>query len=134
MVTYDLESIGPAGFQDLSAALVLAELGSRAHVMGSGRDGGRDLYVRGRLNFAAGDADADVWDGYTVVQIKQKETISARPAENAAWLWQQMRRELEDWADPDRRRDPLPDYLLFVTNVRLPQSPGPVDTMRSRRP
>lgn len=84
-MTYDLESIGPTGFQGLAAALVLAELGSRAQVMGSGRDGGRDLYVRGRLNFSTEGQPAEIWDGYTVIQIKQKEKLSAEPIEDTNW-------------------------------------------------
>jgi hypothetical protein len=123
-VTYDLQSIGPTGFQSLAAALVLAELGARAQVMGSGRDGGRDLYVKGRLNFSAAGQPAETWDGYTVIQIKQKETLSAKPAEDTDWLWRQIRPELELWADPDKNRNPLPDYLLFVTNIPLTPFPA----------
>lgn len=123
-MTYDLESIGPTGFQGLAAALVLAELGSRAQVMGSGRDGGRDLYVRGRLNFSAEGQPAEIWDGYTVIQIKQKEKLSAEPIEDTNWLWQQIRPELELWADPGKKRNPLPDFLMFVTNVPLSPYPG----------
>jgi hypothetical protein len=124
-LAYNLEQLGPTGFQDLGAALAAATFGAGVQVMGSGRDGGRDLYFRGPLLWAKTPERAgEVWDGYTVFQIKHKERLAARPEDNASWLWGQVRAELEKWADPAAGRDPVPDYLLFITNV--PLSPFPV--------
>jgi hypothetical protein len=40
LLQYDLEQLGPIGFQDLAAALVVQTFGAGVQVMGSGRDGG----------------------------------------------------------------------------------------------
>lgn len=58
-----------------------------------------------------------------MIQIKQKEALSSRPADDTAWTWSQIRRELELWGDPEKGCKPVPDHLLFVTNV--PLSPYP---------
>jgi hypothetical protein len=48
-VKYDLEQLGPRGFQELAAALCLKALGPPVQVLGSGRDGGRDKKVATRF-------------------------------------------------------------------------------------
>src|SRR5205823_3134037 len=40
-------------------------------------------------------------------------------AHNLTWLNGQVKSELSDWAKPDTKRVRKPDFLLFVTNVRL---------------
>ena len=124
----NLEQLGPVGFQDLAATLAMTVFGAGVQAMGPGRDGGRDLYHKGPLIWAgSADGPGEVWDGYTVMQIKHKKRLSDRPAENASWLWQQIRQELDEWSDPESGRDPVPTYLLVITNVPLtpvPQSGG----------
>lgn len=116
----ELEAMGPFGFQDLAAALLVSEFGSGLHVMGRGRDGGRDLYTDEPLRWTNGRGAE--WTGRTVFQVKQKATLGPRPADNAAWLVGQIRTELRDWLDADER--PMtPKQLVFVTNV--PLSPVP---------
>jgi hypothetical protein len=46
-VKYDLQQLGPTGFEDVAAALAVATFGAGVQVMGGGRDGGRDMYYRG---------------------------------------------------------------------------------------
>ncbi len=125
---YDLEQLGPIGFQDLAAALVVQSFGAGIQVMGSGRDGGRDLYHKGPLVLKeTDDGPGEVWDGYTVFQVKHKARLSSRPDENASWLWGQIRSELDKWADPTSGRDTVPNYLVFITNIPLtpvPESGG----------
>ncbi|HEX4402301.1 MAG TPA: hypothetical protein VHZ98_13335 [Galbitalea sp.] len=121
---YNLEQLGPIGFQDLAAALTVTTFGAAVQVMGAGRDGGRDMYVNGQLVWGVTDEQrAEVWDGYTVFQVKHKAELAARPDDNASWLWGQVRDELNRWADPTKARNPVPDYLVFITNVAL--SPAP---------
>jgi hypothetical protein len=124
-VQRNLEQLGSSGFQDLAAALTIATFGPRIQVLGSGRDGGRDMYCNGPLVWsAAGQEPAEVWDGYTVFQVKQKERLAALPADNLKWLWTQVRAELEEWADPTKSgRNPVPNYLVFITNVPLTPTP-----------
>ena len=118
---HDLEQLGCTGFEDLIAALAIKILGVDVQVMGSGRDGGRDLYTTQPVNGFVGDA-AGRWQGYTVVQVKHKQTLAAKPQDNARWLWNRIRDELDAWdSHPDRKR--VPDNLLFVTNVPLTPAP-----------
>jgi hypothetical protein len=128
LVKYDLQQLGPTGFQDVAAALAVATFGAGVQVMGAGRDGGRDMYYKGPLVWAKTDEQVgEVWDGYTVLQAKHKAELASRKGENATWLWGQLRDELDDWADPNKGRDPVPDYLVVVTNVPLtpvPESGG----------
>ncbi|WP_329243057.1 hypothetical protein OG417_45230 [Actinoallomurus sp. NBC_01490] len=122
-MAYDLEQLGSTGFQDLAAALLLDAFGPGVQVMGSGRDGGRDLYYKGQLIWkATEDQASEVWEGYTVFQVKHKETLESRHTANAAWLWSQVREELDAWADPSGR-SPVPDFLVFISNVPLTPVP-----------
>ncbi|MBQ1010295.1 hypothetical protein KBX53_04925 [Micromonospora sp. M51] len=120
----DLEKLGPTGFQDLAASLAVASFGPGVQVMGSGRDGGRDLYHRGPLIWKPmEDQPAEVWEGYTVLQVKHRATSSASHKENAVWLWGQVRGELDDWANPYGDRNPVPGFLIIITNVMLTPFP-----------
>ena len=88
---YDLQQLGPTGFQDVAAALAVATFGAGVQVMGAGRDGGRDMYYKGPLVWAKTDDQlGEVWDGYTVFQAKHKAELESRPDDNATWLWGQL--------------------------------------------
>jgi hypothetical protein len=115
----NLEQLGPNGFQNLAAALLISSFGPGWHAMGAGKDGGRDLYHRGRLAWTPQDADGDTWDGYTVAQVKHHAKLASKPTENATWLWARIREELNAWSDPSGTRGEVPDYLIIVTNVAL---------------
>ena len=124
-MTCDLEQLGATGFQDLAAALAVQTFGAGVQVMGSGRDGGRDMYFKGPLVWAkTPQQDREVWEGYTVFQVKHKEQLAARPEDNASWLWQQVRAELEKWADNTSGRGQVPDHPVIITNVPLSPVPG----------
>lgn len=124
LVNYNLQQLGPTGFQDLGAALAVATFGAGVQVMGAGRDGGRDLYYKGQLVWTKSDGQlGEVWDGYTVFQVKHKAVLANKPSENATWLWGQMRHELDQWTNPASERDSVPYYLVIVTNVPLTPVP-----------
>ncbi len=121
---HDLEKLGPFGFQDLAAALATAVCGRNVQALGSGRDGGRDMFCRGTIIWSGSETErGEVWDGYTVFQVKHKERLAARPSDNLAWLWKQVKAELEVWANPDSGRGQVPDYLVIVSNVPLTPTP-----------
>lgn len=69
-VTDNLEQLGPNGFQNLAAALLIGSLGPGWQAMGAGKDGGRDVYHRGPLAWGSETEGGRVWDGYTVAQVK----------------------------------------------------------------
>ncbi|WP_337824693.1 NACHT domain-containing protein [Amycolatopsis sp. A1MSW2902] len=123
---YHLEELGPRAFEQLAATLAHAAFGPGLDVYGSGRDGGREATFHGRISW---DGGMTTWEGYTVVQAKQREHM-ADPATNLKWLQIQVRSELNSWMARNSGRDGFPDYLLFVTNVRLSATPGGgVDTI-----
>ena len=117
---YHLEELGPRAFEQLASALTSAEFGPGLEVFGSGKDGGREAAVQGIITW---DGGATVWDGYTVVQAKQREHVAA-PADNLSWLQSQIRAELNSWMASKPKRGRFPDYILFVTNVRLSAGDG----------
>ncbi len=116
---HSFEEFGPTGFQDLAAALAIAKFGAGVQVMGPGRDGGRDMYYEGQLEWN----QSHTWEGYTVFQVKHQAKLSRRPAENASWLWQEIRKELVAWAEPSGNRSRLPDFMVFITNAPLSAVP-----------
>lgn len=149
-MTYDLEQLGSSGFQDVAASLTVAVFGPGVQVMGAGRDGGRDMYLDGTLswtdhhagehndqhdaNQGADQAKRETWTGYTVFQVKHKAGLAPRPQDNAAWLWSEVRKELDSWVAPAPGRERTPRHLVFITNVALTPTPdsGGHDQLRRR--
>lgn len=124
--THELSALGPTGFQDVAAALLVASFGPGVEVMGAGRDGGRDLYLEGPLTWvdSPDGSSTQQWDGYTVFQVKHKRDLSEDHQVNATWLWGQIRDELDTWANPESNRNPVPGQLVFITNVALTPFPA----------
>ena len=81
-------------------ALSLKVLGPGVEAFGSGPDGGREATYTGPVNWSATTGfGAGSWDGYVVIQAKQREH-PADPQGNAAWL----RKQIEDEFDSGRAR------------------------------
>lgn len=121
---YPLEELSPRAFEQLTVALVLKVLGNGVEAFGSGPDGGREATYRGQVNWSAtAGFGAESWDGYVVIQAKQKETLGT-PAQNAAWLRKEISDEFDAWMSDDSRRGQLPQYVVFVTNARLSSVSG----------
>lgn len=66
--------------------------------------------------------ERDQWDGFGVVQAKFKQR-SAGVSSGTEWLERQIKAELNEWLRPDSKRERLPEYLLFTTNVPLSAVP-----------
>lgn len=131
---YDLQRLGALGFQDCAAALAIKVLGAKVRPMGRGRDGGRDMLVNGVIVWGETDRDgAETWDGTTVFQVKHKDRLTD-PAKDATWAWKQIKAELDEWSSPDTKRQAVPNYLVFVTNVPLTptQDTGGYDVVTAR--
>lgn len=121
---YPLEELSPRAFEQLTVSLGLQVLGNGVSAFGSGPDGGREATYQGVVNWGATDfAGKGNWDGYVVLQAKQKEQVGT-PAQNLSWLRKQVSEELDSWMDPSSRRGRFPQYLLIVTNVRLSSTPS----------
>jgi hypothetical protein len=116
---YPLTQLGSTEFEHMAQALVAAELGPTVKIYGAGRDGGRE----GTTKATVGPLQGVTWTGYTVAQAKFRAR-HGEPADNAEWLRNEIRKELNAWTDKDRNRHPKPDNLLFITNVVLSAVPG----------
>ncbi|AYG04647.1 hypothetical protein [Gryllotalpicola protaetiae] len=116
---YPLEELSPRAFEQLTVALALKALGHGVEAFGSGPDGGREATYTGPVNWSATTGfGTDSWDGYIVLQAKQKETLGT-PAQNASWLLKQVSDEFDSWMANDSKRGQFPQYIIFVTNARL---------------
>ncbi|CAI9418215.1 hypothetical protein HIDPHFAB_03213 [Nocardioides sp. T2.26MG-1] len=119
---HQLQLLSPGAFQSMAAALAIAQFGSGVQVMGAGKDGGRDLYFEGSLTFGSADGStSETLTGYTVFQVKHHDKVSDSETANASWLWGEVKKELDAWSEWDKKdpRDPVPDQLIFITNVAL---------------
>lgn len=115
---FDLDSLGSRNFEHVAQALAQLDIGPGLSSFGDGADGGREATWNG-VSPSLGDLPN--WTGYGVVQAKFR-LHPTEPKDNLQWLKKTVVAELKDWSDTERNRLPKPDYLLFVTNVRL--SPG----------
>ncbi|MET9088872.1 AAA family ATPase [Streptomyces sp. NPDC004237] len=119
MGDYDLTRLGSREFEHLSQALSKCALGPGVSVFGDGKDGGREATFEGAVSYPyAGDE----WNGYGVVQAKFKQR-SAGVSSSTEWLERQIKAELNEWLRPESKRERLPEYLLFTTNVPLSAVP-----------
>jgi hypothetical protein len=120
---YPFEQLDHTAFQQFTSALCSAVFGPVLQPMGPGPDGGRDLFTGDRLAWRGSEVDhAFDWQGYSVVQVKQKEKLE-KANRDAAWLITEIRKELDAWNGSDAKRRPVPDQILFVTNVPLSATP-----------
>lgn len=124
MTTHPYEQFSHSAFQQFASVLFAATFGPILEPMGPGSDGGRDLFTRDPLRWSGSEhSPAFEWQGYSVVQVKQKEKLE-KPYQDANWLIGEIRKELDAWNGGAASRTPIPDQILFVTNVPLSAKPG----------
>jgi hypothetical protein len=124
-VRYDLNALGEMEFEDLAQALSIHVLGPGVQVFGDGPDGGREAAFEGTATFPEPDP-AGLWRGYGVIQAKFRRQPLGTP-QDTVWLRRQITGELNAWSNKSKNRvtqGRLPQYLIFVTNVRLSSVPG----------
>ena len=114
MPDHDFEHLSDKNFERMATALCAEHIARGLRIYGSGTDGGREATFEGKMNYPAG---GQVWDGYLVVQCKQKQA-RATPKEEAAWAIGQLNSEMERYRTAKRKRR-IPDYFLFITNAHL---------------
>jgi hypothetical protein len=128
---YDLNSLGPDGFEKMCQALAVRVLGPGTKIYGGfGPDGGRDAAYQGRLN-SYPTANAP-WDGYVVMQAMFKpDRVDARSG--SSWLRGRIGEELRAWSPRSGQRNRIhqpPQYLIFASNVSLsPALGGGIDAI-----
>lgn len=114
MPDYNLSGLSTRSFEQLVQAITVKSFGPNVIVFGDGPDGGREATFEGRVPYPSGEA---MWEGYGIVQAKfrQRTQDAGRDGE---WALQQLRGELEQFADPHSERR-KPEFYLFATNVVL---------------
>jgi adenylate kinase family enzyme len=125
VVDYNLDRLGDRAFEQMVVSLAHHYIGTGVQAFGDGPDGGREATYTGPIDWSATvPGDAERWDGTCVFQAKFKNRPSDHAYVNAAWLQTAMRKEFEAWLKPDSKRGPLPDYIVFATNVVLSPAAG----------
>ena len=125
MTRYNLDGLEAGTFEDMVVSLSLGVIGPGVTAFGAGPDGGREATYRGPINWSKTVLDqGSSWDGYCVIQAKYRAEPASKPTEKAAWLRRMIDKELDDWADEGSRRDEIPKYIIFVTNIELSSVPN----------
>jgi hypothetical protein len=100
-------------FERSVQALSVRILGPGVVVFGSGPDGAREATIEGVVPFPSLE---ERWDGYIVVQAKNKEALKG-DARDASWLATQLKREFDKYLKNKSLR--RPEYYIIATNVTL---------------
>jgi hypothetical protein len=114
MPDHDFEHLDDKAFEQMSTALCAEHITRGLRIYGSGTDGGREATFEGKMNYSAGGPQ---WDGYLVVQCKQKQARGT-PKEEAAWAIGQLNEEMDKYRTAKKKRR-IPEYFLFITNAHL---------------
>ncbi len=129
---YDFRRLGPQNFEKLVQALVVAEYGSKAHIYGRGRDGGRDAVVR-RYEFNDFNK-TDVHVGEAYFQAKHVDIAQSEGTQAAAAFQKALRKEIDTWRDRAKWTDGVARCLVFATNAVLSpvERVGQIDKLASQ--
>lgn len=121
-IDHPLEKLSWRGFEQLTTALAIKVIGDGVNAFGTGPDGGREATYEGPINWSRttdSSTQNGSWNGYVVLQAKQRARDSSNRAENATWLKGQINEELDRWEALVSKRGRFPEYLIFSTNVTL---------------
>jgi hypothetical protein len=105
----------PESFEQFARALGLSIFGPGITAFGNGPDGGREATFRGEVPYPF--PPATQWSGYGVIQAKCKEK-SESTKKDQQWALRLLSEELEAFVN-GQKRNPKPEYYVFVTNVEL---------------
>ncbi|WP_433661626.1 NACHT domain-containing protein [Nocardia sp. CA-128927] len=121
---YDLRNLGEKQFEHLAQALLVSNLGADIDIYGAGPDGGREATWEGPCTVPenAPNLLPGRWDGYNVAQAKYCNNVG-NTRTNAAWITNHIKREFDEWTDPDTKRSRKPESYLIITNVKLSAVP-----------
>jgi hypothetical protein len=120
---YDLSRLGSIQFERLVQGLLSGTFGIPAPPFARGHYGERESSYHDRLAWPA-DARRGAWEGATVVEV-QFLSRSSNQQESYDWLARRVEETDERWRMEVRRRrvsrgeEPLPEYLILVTNLPL---------------
>lgn len=126
-MTYQLNSLGPAAFQNLVNALAMKVLGSGTSTFGPGSDGGRDGYFEGEAPYPS---EIEHWTGTWYIQSKyHAPNLSSSPQK---WLISQVTEEIKLFEKDDSTRR-WPSNWIIATNIDPSGKPetGSFDVIRN---
>ncbi|NEU81251.1 hypothetical protein, partial [Nostoc sp. UIC 10630] len=115
MPDYNLTGLSTRSFEQLIQAIAIKAVSSGVIVYGDGPDGGREATFEGETNYPQG---SNPWNGYIVIQAKFKQRPQDDAGKDAEWALEQLKSELEAFADSKKTRR-KPEYYIFATNVVL---------------
>ncbi|MEU0988993.1 hypothetical protein [Streptomyces sp. NPDC005953] len=112
MPDYDLTRLGSRAFEQMVVALARTVLGPGVQTFGDGPDGGREATFEGTIRWSKTSSEvvatSDVWTGFTILQAKFQVKSKATPQANASWLKEEIRKEINGWADAaSKKRGPV---------------------------
>jgi hypothetical protein len=110
----------PEAFEQFARALALSVFGPGVSTFGNGPDGGREATFRGEVPYPY--PPATQCSGYGVIQAKCKEK-SESTEKDQKWALKLLNNELKAFVTSEKR-DPKPEYYVFVTNVELSSTAG----------
>jgi hypothetical protein len=110
----------PDAFEQFVRALGLCVFGPGVTTFGNGPDGGREAIFRGEVPYPY--PPATHWSGYGVIQAKCKEKAESTKKDQK-WALKLLDDELKTFVT-SKKRDPKPEYYVFVTNVELSAAGG----------
>jgi hypothetical protein len=112
--------LSPEAFEQFVRALALSVFGPGVTAFGNGPDGGREATFRGKVPYPY--PPATEWSGYGVIQAKCKEKPETTEKDQK-WALKLLDDELKAFVT-STKRDPKPEYYVFVTNVELTSAGG----------
>jgi hypothetical protein len=116
MPDFNFEHLDDKNFERMAAGLCTEHIARGLRIFGSGTDGGREATFEGKTHYPT---PADPWEGYIVVQCKQKQTqTGATPKEETDWAIGQLNTEMKKYETAKKKRR-RPEYFLFITNARM---------------
>ena len=113
MPDYNIAGLDHGRFEEVIQSLAKCVIAAGVTPFGNGPDGGREATFEGRMDYPS---QADPWDGYLVIQCKFCKHPTGDHRKDGQWVINQLRGEFDAYDSGQRR---IPEYYLFVTNVRL---------------
>jgi len=110
----------PEPFEQFVRALAISVFGPGVTAFGNGPDGGREATFRGEVPYPY--PPATQWSGYGVIQAKCKEKPESTEKDQQ-WALRLLEGELKAFV-ASAKRNPKPEYYVFVTNVELSSASG----------
>ena len=110
----------PESFEQFVRALALSVFGPGVTAFGNGPDGGREATFRGEVPYPY--PPTTQWSGYGVIQAKCKEKPESSEKDQKLAL-KLLADELKTFVTSEKR-NPKPEYYVFVTNVELSSAGG----------